>query len=82
MAFMNRREQTDARGYWLSFIINVVVGSLMLLLASVAIVLEILLPDLRGMLAIGFLTAAIVCLAIGIAHRRKYRSLVARSLVP
>jgi hypothetical protein len=60
----------------LSFIINTVVGSLLLLLGIISLVVEFRVPLLRGDLALGFLPGAVICLAIGVAHRRKYLSLM------
>jgi hypothetical protein len=77
---VNNRSQTEgARGYKLSFIINTTVGGAMLLLGIIGVVLEILLPVLRGSLAWGFFPAAVICLSVGMAHRRKYLSLTNRS---
>jgi hypothetical protein len=72
---MNAPHTESARGYKLSLIINTAVGGLMLLLGIIGVALEISLPILRGGLAWGFLTAAVVCLSVGLVHRRKYLSL-------
>jgi hypothetical protein len=72
---MNTSQPERARGYKLSFIINTVVGGFMLLLGIIGVTLEISIPILRGSLAWGFLAAAIVCLSIGLSHRRKYLNL-------
>jgi membrane-bound ClpP family serine protease len=72
---MSTSQIQSARGYRLSFVINTVLGGVMLVLGIVGIVIEVMAPSLRGSLAWGFLPAAIVCLSIGFAHRSKYLSL-------
>jgi hypothetical protein len=62
----------NPNGYRLSFIINAVVGGLMLMLSAVAYVLEILHPQLRGTLAWGFTFTAVVCLFISSLHYSKF----------
>ena len=74
---MSAPRTESARGYKLSFIINTAAGGLLLLLGIMGFILENVFPALQGGgLAWGFLIAAIVCLSVGFAHRRKYLSLV------
>ena len=72
---MNTSQSTTLRGYRLSFIINTIVGSLMLLLATVSYVIEIFVPTMRGTLAVGMIPGAVICLFIGSVHYSKYLSL-------
>ena len=73
--FMNTPQSKDARSYKLSFIINTVVGGVLLLLAEIAGIFEGLFPAVRGHLVWGFLPATILCWFIASLHYSKYLSL-------
>lgn len=66
------KTSTKPKNYKLSFIINSVIGGLMLALSIVGYVIEIIHPQLRGTLAGGFLFTAIICLFIASLHYSKY----------
>ncbi len=66
---------TTARSYKLSFIINTIVGSFILLLAVAAGVCENLFPDFRGKLVWGFLPGVMVCWFVASLNYSKYLSL-------
>lgn len=72
---MNTPQTQNPRGYRLSFVINTVIGGLMLLLSAASFVFESLYPQLRGSLEWGFTWAAVLCLFIASLHYSKYLSL-------
>ena len=65
----------NVRRYKLSFIINTVIGGLMLLLSVFSFSLESIFPQLGGSLSHGFLPGAVLCLFIASLHYAKYLSL-------
>jgi formate hydrogenlyase subunit 4 len=75
---MNTPQTPDPKGCRLSFIINTVVGGLMLLLSAISSVFETIYPQLRGTLAWGFTWTAVVCLFIASLHYAKHLSLTRR----
>ncbi|MEI6566456.1 MAG: hypothetical protein WCR20_07265 [Verrucomicrobiota bacterium] len=72
---MNTDPGKSSRGYKLSFIINTVLGGLMLLLSVFSFSLESLFPQLGGSISQGFLPGAVLCLFIASLHYAKYLSL-------
>ena len=69
---MNTPKTPNPKSYRLSFIINTLIGSLMLLLSAVGFILESVHPQLRGTLAWGFTWTAVLCLFIASLHYSKY----------
>jgi hypothetical protein len=72
---MKTPQTQNAKGYRLSFIINTVVGGLMLLLSAASQIFESAFPQLHGTLAQGFIWTAVLCLFIASLHYSKYLSL-------
>ena len=72
---MNTPPIRHSSGYRLSFIINTVVGGVLLVLAIVAGVFEGLFPALRGQLVWGFLPGTLICWFIAALHYSKHLSL-------
>jgi NO-binding membrane sensor protein with MHYT domain len=79
---MNALRMPNPESYKLSFIINTVVGGVMLLLAIVAQVFETIFPALRGQLVWGFVPATLMCWFIASLHYSKYLSLTRSALGP
>ena len=73
--FMKTPHPENPRGYRLSFIIHSAIGGLMLLLSAAGFIFESVYPQSRGMLAWGFIWAAVLCLFIASLHYSKYLSL-------
>jgi hypothetical protein len=72
---MNTSPNGNSRKYKLSFIINTIVGGIILLLAIAAGVCESLHLSLRGQLVWGFVPATMICWFIASLHYSKYLSL-------
>jgi hypothetical protein len=73
---MNTEQQN--RGGWgfkLSFIINTIAGSLLLLFAMVAQVFELVFSPVQGQIAPWFIVPAMTCWFIASLHYSKYLSL-------
>jgi len=56
---MNTTQAANPKSYRLSFVINTVIGSLMLLLSAVSFIIEAIFPPMRGSLAWCFMFAAV-----------------------
>ena len=69
---MNTTQAANPKSYRLSFVINTVIGSLMLLLSAVSFIIEAIFPPMRGSLAWCFMFAAVPSLFVASLHYSKY----------
>lgn len=69
---MNTTPATKPKSYRLSFMINTVIGTLMLLLSAVGVIIEAIFPQMKGSLAWRFMFAAVPSLFIASLHYSKY----------
>jgi len=76
---MSTPENRNPRGYKLSFIINTIIGGIMLLVAIGAGVYENLFPAWRGQLVWSIIPTTIICWFIASLHYSKYLSLTSKN---